>query len=819
MACCLRGVLGIMWRKARGRPLGHVCWLLWCLALLLFCCLVFVAGAGAAGDATSDGEPCPNEALPGFRSYLPECRGYEMVTPNFKDGAELDLTNSENGLGAIAESLGGFAGAEYDSELKGATYQLSRLALGWSVSEISPPSSSYPAQEFVAASPELASTLWLAREPSESIAAENFYIRGGTGAMTRIGSVIPPALAIGPPSGEYQGFIYGGTHPVVYSDVSGNLSHVLFMMVRGGEDNALWPGDATVPKGSSLYEYSGTGQVHPELVGVNNEGHQISTCSTWLGSNTSQDVYNAISADGSAVFFTALAQGECSEVSNGPEVNELFARVDGLETVAISEPSMGACSACDESERKPAEFVGASRDGSKVFFLTEQKLLAGAEGMNLYEYDFDAPEGEHVILVSAGVSSAEVQGVARVSEDGSHVYFVARGRLGVGPRGGPEGPCIAEATAGEQAQEAIAEKDESKSEPVTTSAKCRPRAGGENLYVFQRDTAYPAGHVSFIATLCAGEEAGQCPSFRSDAADWAAHDQRGVQATPDGRFLVFQSVGDLTAGDTSGVTQVFEYDAVTGELVRVSKERTGYTPAANLSATKNASTIPVQRYSGLTRPTTATTELAVSDDGSRVVFASAGALTAEAAVAAAAEVESVYEYRSSVGGGGSIAAGSVYLLSGESTATVRGTGGLGVDGSGQDVFFVTAESLVAQDVNTMFDTYDARVDGGFLAPDPPSGCVAEACEEPLVVPSLSAPASTAVTSAGSVSAPSVVGSSPVVAVKRAGSVVLSRRQRLLRALRGCTRMRRSKQRVACESEALKRYAGRAKAEKTARGSK
>jgi len=43
------------------------------------CCVFFAAGASAAGG-------CPNEASPGFRSYLPECRGYEMVTPAFKDG-------------------------------------------------------------------------------------------------------------------------------------------------------------------------------------------------------------------------------------------------------------------------------------------------------------------------------------------------------------------------------------------------------------------------------------------------------------------------------------------------------------------------------------------------------------------------------------------------------------------------------------------------------------------------------------------------------------------------------------------------------------
>ena len=88
---------------------------------------------------------------------------------------------------------------------------------------------------------------------------------------------------------------------------------------------------------------------------------------------------------------------------------------------------------------EPGVFQGASRDGSKVFFLTKQPLLNGDEGgtgtgQDLYE---DEIEGEgasaklaRVVQVShdphAG-QAAEVQGVTRISEDGSHVYFVAEG--------------------------------------------------------------------------------------------------------------------------------------------------------------------------------------------------------------------------------------------------------------------------------------------------------------------------------------------------------------------------------------------------------
>jgi hypothetical protein len=733
-----------------------------------------------------------------------------MVTPVFKDGTEPVLEAlSEDGSSAIARTLGTFAGLENNTNLNGGTYQLSRSVMGWTVAAISPPSSGFPVQEFYAASADLQRSLWLTRTPSESVTAENFYIREANGTMVKIGSLLPPSVVAGPPSNEYEGFLY--KTKTEYVDASADLSHVFFKIELGHEAGISWPGDATNGL-SSLYEYVGTDQTRPELVGVNNEGHQISTCSTWLGSLNSKDVYNAVSRDGAAVFFTAVEKGVCG-ASEGPEVDELFARVDGLETVPVSEPTTGAhgaCEACNTSQPHSAEFAGASQEGAKVFFLTSQELLPGAKGMNLYEYDFEAPVSQRVSQVGAGSSGeAKVQGVARVSEDGSHVYFVARGRLGEGPRGGAGGSCIAELSSGEKAQEEIAEEEEEKAEPVTTEAKCRPVVGAENMYVYQRDAAYPAGHVSFIATLCSEEgvsgivASAQCPGSGSDESDWEASDQRLVQATPDGRFLVFQSVGDLTKGDTSHVAQIFEYDAVTGELVRVSREREGYSPKAGLNAEDNASELPVQGYSVHTSPTVAS-KVTVSDDGSTVVFSSDGALTSEAEKAAAAKVESTYEYRSSVASGGSIGAGSVYLLSGESTES--NTRVKGMDGGAVNVFFVSSAELVPQDTDEQFDTYDARVGGGFLAPDPPSGCVAEACEVPLAVPPVLTPASESVSGGGAapvVSSPGV--SVPAVGVKKVPPVVLARRARLAAALRACTRVRRSKRRVACETAALKRY--------------
>ena len=182
----------------------------------------------------------------------------------------------------------------------------------------------------------------------------------------------------------------------------------------------------------------------------------------------------------------------------------MYARVDGeladAHTVAVSEPSPSECGthsgvteiSCREAKPAGAWFEGASEDGSEAFFTSTQQLTDGASedsdssdnaaeaegcvsttgvnGCNLYEYDFGLPAGHELVDVSAGDVSGggpRVRGVVALSPDGSHVYFVAGGVL--------------TATANDRGQVA--------------------QSGANNLYVFEQDARYPAGHVAFIAGL------------------------------------------------------------------------------------------------------------------------------------------------------------------------------------------------------------------------------------------------------------------------------------------------------------------------------
>ncbi|HWY91142.1 MAG TPA: hypothetical protein VNY31_10770 [Solirubrobacteraceae bacterium] len=736
---------------------------------------------------------CPNEALrTGFSANLPDCRAYELATPPYKDGGFTNLLTavSPDGSRAIEQSIGNFGNAEAAPSNEGSTYELARTETGWDETGIDLPQSRFPFSRFRGASEDLNETLWEARASSQPVEARDLYIRDAHGALRDLGSTTnPEGTQNGLPGLGYESGGIG--HKVEFWGASRDLSHVLFT-VKSSESGtkealepALWRGDTTVhPFLFSLYEYTAAGAegAEPRLVGVENAGsldgnphvnegaRLVSECGTGLGGSNANtgDRENAVSERGATVFFTAQAatQGTGNEHCNasnegtGPPVNEVYARVGGEKTLKISSPlhplAQGSgpgpeecASTCEAAALQEGVFQGASRDGSKVFFLTKQPLLNGDEGatgtgQDLYKDEIDG-EGRgaklaRVVQVSHDPNTgqaAEVQGVTRVSGDGSHVYFVAKGEL--------------------------ARNSNGRAAPFSTAHE-----GAENLYVYEPDPADP-GHYKtvFIAMLCS--EAGfsgsvsdsECNS--SDGQMWNVEGHTPTQATPDGRFLVFSSATDLTAPeDTSTVSQVFRYDAETGELVRVSIGQRGSYECPTTKAIEdfncngNTNTFAVSIGSFFAgRP------VAISDDGSYVVFQSADGLTPGAlngqresytyeVVAEDFEgtetreqpyfANNVYEYHD----------GSVSLISdGRDTSATDGesTGGSsvrveGMTPSGTDVFFTTADRLVPQDTDTQQDIYDARIGGGFPPPPVSTQCREEACQGPPgVAPLFGAPSS------------------------------------------------------------------------------
>ena len=772
---------------------------------------VVASSPAAGGDANRAGCPAETEAASGFRTFLADCRAYELVSSPFKEGFPIEgvLARSSDGSRMIGQALGAFAGTEVDNvesseEGFGALYEFKRGASGWSTVPLGPPASVFPESFFLSESASLQRTLWQLRSSSQPAGVEDLYVReaAGAGGSCPAGDVVVPGACfehVGPlhPPGK-------GPHIEETSeDFAGASADLTDVLIYKEGRQGFWPGDTTVGGEftPSLYEYAGGGSSEPSLVGVRNDRsveeealleHKahineaavlISRCGTRLGSVESNDAYNAVSASGNVVFFTAL---ECFEEPGEPSVNELYVRVGQSETVDISEPSSGPtgdCEACDTSSPTEGYFQGATLEGTKVFFLSEQAgLLPGAVGENLYEYDFNAPAHKKLVRVSGGVSEPEVRGVVRVSEEDSqaHVYFVAGGVLSGNVNGN-----------GEKAE-----------------------AGADNMYVYEPDPANPGQYMTlFVAMVCSGAgESGAVSDSGCQGSDeflWSREDGRPVQATPDGRFLLFSSYGHLTSDDTSGVQQLFEYDSQTGAMVRVSKGQIvpgGSECAAtktveehfncdgNIDSEELAPLAPSEGYTLTDQPAKAESNVDVSSDGSYVFFQSADGLTTGATTG----LRNVYEYHD----------GNVYLVSdGQDATTINGEPAvrlLGTDASGGDVFFKTSDRLVGQDTDDQQDIYDARLEGGFPGPAISAGCSGDPCQgSPAVPPGLSFAGSAGVPGGGNLPpvAPTVV---------KTTSKRVSRAQQLAKALKACVRKKSRTERARCKARARKRYATNAK---------
>ena len=654
------------------------------LLLSLMVTSVLVGGSSLI-VTTADAETCPNETLRAElgSSGLPDCRAYEMVSPPYKEGYPLfAFSYSADGEKAIVGGLGDLAGAPGagESALEGDLYMDTRTGSGWQLSPLNAPLSQFVGQVPVAYEANSGETLWKQHKPSQSSATRELYVRSAAGAYTLIGPLSVPF--VGEVEEENNYISLQGTHVDPPAAATSDFGHVI---LNAGTPEDYWPFDMTFGSGS-LYEYSGVGNSQPILVGVEGEKGStqlLSGCGTLLGGSAgpgSGSSYNALSADGESVFFTATA---C-----GGRPAEVYARLHGAlvsplaaETVDVSGSECSGV--CGPASGK--NFEGASEDGHVVFFTSTQQLTNGAVdgtpsgnaaekrgcavtgegkgGCNLYAYDFSLPgsacQVEHRCLRL--VAGGEVLGVAGMAEDGQRIYYVKR---------------------------------ETGNQP--------------DLYVYD----LTSGQTKLVAAL--SHTGGE-----GEEAIWTRLFQHPVEVSgEDGRFMVFvSSTPKLTADDEAETPQLFEYDAVTSELVRISKGEDGYNNDGN-NVTAGVNPESIEGIAGVLGYgedfKSGTDRLNVSFDGRTVVFKSSGRLS-QFASSAERGCSSVYEFRT----GGLLSAGSVHLLSdGVDVQQLHGSCGAGfpgrMSGSGDDVLFYSADALLAGDVDgVQRDIYDARVEGGF----------------------------------------------------------------------------------------------------------
>ena len=761
--------------------------LIFVVAVCVLVGVLGVFGVSAVADVCSnervrsESDVNPVTEVP-FSVGLPECRGYEMVSPALKNGSPVG-SNVEvvgfssvgtvarvglEGSAVLVESKGIWPGGEQPgnddigditANSEGVQYRITRGGSGWEFKPQMPAGLREFRSVLLPSSADMSTDgVWggVGIAPSEAdITGEggaNFYLLEPGGAVAEIG-----------PSNGSEALSVGA---------SVDLSHVLFRV-------------------ASLYEYVGTGHSGegsgaPSLVGVDNAGTLISQCGIEAGAGyegegsqlrtsdeSGEPEARSISAGGSSVFFTA--KSSCKG-GTGPVVNQVFARVgepgpetkvENTVTVNVAGTSECATASFDSCNvTKAVKYQGASTDGSKVFFTSEQSGLVAGEPSdstnNLYECrlpgDSGAPMTRMVpgvdpcpdlVRVSvSGVGGAEVQSVGAVSQDGSHVYFVAKGLL-----------------SGENAE------------------GNSPTAGQDNLYVWDE------GRTAFITTLSS-----------------AAFKLGEAQATPDGESLVFMSSADLLPGDTSTVSQVFLYEARNESLRWVSEGQGG-------SEDGNTTTDPALLTSGTIKETGGSVrEIAeadrlgegrrvVSEDGSVVVFQSSAALTSQVH----GGKNNVYLWRD----------GDLSLISDGTSAGTHHkgkTGLVGIDASGQNVFFTTEAPLVAQDSDDLSDLYDARIDGGFPAPKVVA-CSGEGCQGALSAPLAPLAPGSLFSSGGAGNLTPQPPPSPTTPKPKPKPRPLTRPEKLARALKACARDRAKERRARCEALARRRYGAKSKRRK------
>jgi hypothetical protein len=692
------------------------------------------------------GVGCSNEALrvEQVSTFLPDCRAYEQVSPVDKD--ESDVKNdfkdgymhqqaSVDGERVFYESIGAFP--ESPKNTLYTQYLASRGASGWSTQavdlptrEVNEPGENVDEYTLVPLSPDLSTGLirsenaLVADAPGPEI--WNLYVGHLlTGSYELVTDVNPP---------HQKGNSFGVT-PIAAST---DFSHVLFFA-----NDALTP-EAPSNGYLNLYEWA-EGQIH--LVGLiptsgtSCTGSQCTPAAGQTVAGGGSETWNlhAISANGSRVFFTADGN--------------LYVRIDDERTVQV-----------DASQRTPSAGSGgghyqeASVDGSHVLFTSSEPLTNDAvpgSGGNLYDYDVET--GQLADLTVANDAGSE--DVVGVSEDFSHVYFIAKGVLT---------PPSQRNENGEHAE-----------------------AGKYNLYLWN------SGQTTFIFNNATGTGGVSAPRVTPDGAHLAFESM----ATPTGYDNTFSGGGSCASlsgqAPAGGCQEVFLYDAGANRLICASCNPSGARPVGS------SELLSLTGSPGTTQFTYRPHEL--SADGSRLFFTSSDVLLP----ADTNGLDNVYEWEAE--GSGSCQSsttdgGCLYL-----TSSGSGTSNsyfADASASGNDVFFETGDSLVGQDEDNLEDLYDARVGGGFASQGsrvvvPPCTSL-EGCLSPLSEP----PAQLAVASAelhgsGNLVTPP---EAPPTAVEKTAAQI--RAEKLTKALNACKK-KPKKKRAKCQKQANKSF-GKAK---------
>jgi hypothetical protein len=457
-------------------------------------------------------------------------------------------------------------------------------------------------------------------------------------------------------------------------------------------------------------------------------------------------------------------------------------------------------------------FQTMNNEGSRVIF---------SEGEKLYEcaivIEAGAPQCKsREVAPGAGLLGQTLVGA---SEDGNYIYFVSNNAVGQGVgHGAVNGNCT------EKKSESIQEW-----ERATPAAAC-------NLYMVHYSSGAGWEPPALVGVLSGDDESA-----------WLSQpDKRAARVSPDGRWLAFMSNRSLTGYDNrdvhSGKTdeEVFLYHAgsgAPGSLVCASCDPTGARPTGfevgewsrqRLATSEEwqpdawlAGSIP--GWTGYSLNTSLYQSRYLFDSG-RLFFNSSDALVPQ-------DINNqvdVYQFEpantapepppndSCTTGSStyhSATGGCVNLIS--SGTSHQESGFYDASATGDDVFFLTAESLVPQDPGGALSIYDAHVCGAEGVPCTPSAVSSPPCTNtdscraaPTPQPPIfGAPSSATFSGPGNASPPR-----PAVVKPRTAEQI--RIEKLNAALKACRKKHNKHNRIVCEKQAHNTHAKKATAKRS-----
>jgi sugar lactone lactonase YvrE len=394
------------WRRATPCWSRRVCRVLRALVLGIAASVGSCAALGPAAAAAAGS--CPNEQVRVEEPYapaLPDCRAYEQVSPvekNYADalGAVTSARASASGEAVTFDSLGTFplgggSSGEGSSQLFSA-YLSARGAEGWPTQNLEPGVNPGASASPLAVTEDLAYTFELSsNEPP--LSSEPGVVEGRQAVYMREDQTGAYRLLFQLAAGESASFFLvaaAADDSRIFFESSNQLRPEALLGVRSLYEwhegqlalVDLLPGGSPADGGAAGWRGPGASE---EVIELPDHSH----------GQVSYFTENAVSEDGSRVYFTDLASGR----------------------LYLRESAPGGTGETLEVSNGPAGWQAATPDGSQAFY---------TEGGLLYRFDAQGGGGgQRTALTPAG---AEVQGVLGVADDGSYVYFAAKSVLASG---------------------------------------------------------------------------------------------------------------------------------------------------------------------------------------------------------------------------------------------------------------------------------------------------------------------------------------------------------------------------------------------------